>query len=987
MATRCPGCMKLKEKSPVCEHCGYNENVPNYSHQLPVGTKLHGQYTVGKVLGQGGFGITYIGWDDNLDIPLAIKEYYPSGIVSRDNSYSLEVTSTGYNTEIFQNNRERFMREARAMAKLTGIPGIVKIYNYFPENNTAYITMEYVQGTDLKRYIKMQGRPLTPKETFAILRPVMDALSKVHEAGLVHRDISPDNIMIQRDGQAKLLDFGAVREVKDADVAKNLSRSTESILKHGYAPIEQYQRRGNLGPWTDIYALCATVYYCLTQDVPPDAPERMIELAEVAWEKIDGLTEKQMEVFRHGMALLPRDRIISIDQLRQELFPPEPESIPEPEVEPAIPEPPVEETPKHPEPMREQREAVPTVMMLTPQKPEELPAVASPEPKKPSRQELLKQKQERLEAERREKEKQQQRREQARLEAERLERERQERWKKEQLRQEQKKKERQRLEKERRDREKQEKRRLEQERREAEQRRRREEQQRQEEEKQQRRQAQLERRRVRQEQQKAAITEETTTKRPAPSHKPFAILAGLMLVAAIALGAFLASRGPEKTMQDVSVQAPGETVGTTVETAPENTEIAVSVLDVVPAYSPAENPTYAPDAWKNNVMMVRPLMQCKGLEEAEIQSIIFLDTIANVPTEHWDISKEQNGSVLAWENQNGTVKELYIAADGGMDAAESCEYLFSQCTGLKNISFNGFLHTDNAKSMKNMFNNCAMLETMDLSTLDTSKVTTMEGMFYNCSNLTELDLTGLKTANVTTMRTMFYGCSYLQELNLSTLDTHNVTDMRMMFANCSSLQSIDLSNINTAKVTDMSAMFSNCLLLQGIDLSGFDTSQVVTMGSMFSGCQNLEKIDLSNFNTTKVSSMNSMFSTCLKLCEVDLSNFKTGNVIDMKYMFNECRSITKLDLNHFTTDKVRDMQFMFSGCTKLKELDISHWRTWNVESISRMFAYCNNLDDLKIPETSFGYIRTHYKYFSIASSNFMEPGKTINGRPWKEFFQ
>ena len=885
-----------------------------------MGTKLHGQYTVGKVLGQGGFGITYIGWDDNLDIPLAIKEYYPSGIVSRDNSYSLEVTSTGYNTEIFQNNRERFMREARAMAKLTGIPGIVKIYNYFPENNTAYITMEYVQGTDLKRYIKMQGRPLTPKETFAILRPVMDALSKVHEAGLVHRDISPDNIMIQRDGQAKLLDFGAVREVKDADVAKNLSRSTESILKHGYAPIEQYQRRGNLGPWTDIYALCATVYYCLTQDVPPDAPERMIELAEVAWEKIDGLTEKQMEVFRHGMALLPRDRIISIDQLRQELFPPEPERIPEPEVEPAIPEPPVEETRKHPEAVREQREAVPTVMMLTPQKPEELPAAASPEPKKPSRQELLKQKQERLEAERREKEKQQQRREQARLEAERLERERQERWKQEQLRQEQEKKERQRLEKERRDREKQEqlrleqeqrarleaqrlekerlekerreaakqeKRRLEQERREAEQRRSREEQQRQEEEKQQRRQAQLERRRVRQEQQKAAITEETTTKRPGPSHKPFAILAGLMLVAAVVLGVFLVSRGTEKTMQDVSVQTPGETVEVAEETQPAATEEVlveptVSVLDVVPAYSPAENPTYSNTAWRNNIVREKALMKCAGLNKYEVQSIIFLDTLEEAPKEHWDISENQDGSVLAWTYQNGSVKEFYLAANGGINAnagyhnAECLPSIaFSEFPNVEIIRFNGFFHVDQLTSLSDMFSGCWKLKRLDIGDWNTSAVRWTRSMFFNCTSLEELDI----------------------------------------------------HNWNTASLRRTNGMFFDCKNLKSLDLSGWKPAGLWEIDNMFNGCSSLTELDLSKWSTGSLESARNLFYGCSNLKTVKLENWNTSNVTNMAYMFK--------------------------GCNALGDLDLSKWNTRKV---------------------------TDYK-------DFMNEGKTINGRPWEEFFQ
>lgn len=322
MATRCPGCMRLKEKSPVCEHCGYNENVPNYSHQLPVGTKLHGQYTVGKVLGQGGFGITYIGWDDFLQTPIAIKEYYPNSFVNRECSVSLNVNCAGEGAEgLFHHNKERFLREARILAKLQNVPGIVRVQNLFEANNTAYIVMEYVEGIDLKHYIRMQNRVLTCQETFSVLRPIMYALQKVHEAELVHRDISPDNIMILPDGSAKLLDFGAAREVENAEVDKELPQSTEAILKHGFAPIEQYRRRGSLGPWTDVYALCATMYYCMTGKVPSSAPERITDDDNVDWTRIPGMNRQQIEALEKGMTIMPKDRTHSVEQLYRGLFP------------------------------------------------------------------------------------------------------------------------------------------------------------------------------------------------------------------------------------------------------------------------------------------------------------------------------------------------------------------------------------------------------------------------------------------------------------------------------------------------------------------------------------------------------------------------------------------------------------------------------------------------------------------------------------------
>lgn len=318
---RCYGCMNLKTQ-PVCEHCGYDENTKNAPHQLPAGTVLKEQYLIGRVLGQGGFGITYLGWDMYLDIPVAIKEYYPNGAVMRETSVTMEVASCGGDIGVrFRNNKERFLREAKMLARFSQVPEIVQIRNFFLANNTAYIVMEYVEGITLKQYVQNKGGKLSVDETFAILRPVMEALCKVHKSGLVHRDISPDNIMMLPGGGAKLLDFGAVRDVGDADANKSLTKSTEAILKQGYAPIEQYQSRGSLGPWTDVYALCATIYYCLTGQVPPEAPERLLNEPELnIRELVPDLSKHQEAVLKRGMELRTEKRIASMDELCEELF-------------------------------------------------------------------------------------------------------------------------------------------------------------------------------------------------------------------------------------------------------------------------------------------------------------------------------------------------------------------------------------------------------------------------------------------------------------------------------------------------------------------------------------------------------------------------------------------------------------------------------------------------------------------------------------------
>ena len=319
---RCPGCMGTTENA-VCERCGWPLGKNNEIHQLPVGTKLRGQYSVGRVLGQGGFGITYLGWDDYLDLPVAIKEFYPNAMVARECSVGNTVHCI--TEQVLPNygvSKERFLREAKALAKLREVPEVVDIYAFFEENGTAYIIMEYVKGTDLATYIDRTGGRLSPEETFRILKPVMAALDKVHQADLVHRDISPDNIMLHPRGGAKLLDFGAVRQVEDAQIGVELARSTEAILKHGFAPAEQYKSRGDLGPWSDEYAMCATVYYCLTGRVPPQAVERMLEEAEVSFD-IPGLPKHQQKALEKGMAIRAKDRHGSMKKLMDALFPAE----------------------------------------------------------------------------------------------------------------------------------------------------------------------------------------------------------------------------------------------------------------------------------------------------------------------------------------------------------------------------------------------------------------------------------------------------------------------------------------------------------------------------------------------------------------------------------------------------------------------------------------------------------------------------------------
>ncbi|MCR5576697.1 MAG: protein kinase [Oscillospiraceae bacterium] len=258
--------------SGACPFCGYDGRgqAGKYPVALHPGSILNGRYILGHVLGQGGFGITYIAWDDRMKERVAIKEYFPAEFAGRT-GVSVQVYS-GDRAESFAYGKAQFLEEAKTLAAFIGDSHIVRIYSYFEENGTAYFCMEYVDGLPLDKYMAAKGGRLSPAEANRLLLPLTESLAAVHAKGVVHRDIAPDNILVTSDGTAKLIDFGAARYSTGEK-----SKSLDVILKHGFAPYEQYMRRGRQGPWTDVYALGATWYYALTGKVPPEAVERRDE--------------------------------------------------------------------------------------------------------------------------------------------------------------------------------------------------------------------------------------------------------------------------------------------------------------------------------------------------------------------------------------------------------------------------------------------------------------------------------------------------------------------------------------------------------------------------------------------------------------------------------------------------------------------------------------------------------------------------------------
>ena len=315
MNNYCMKCMEPLGDDGLCAHCGSWKEPERAAHLLAPGTVLNGRWFIGDALGQGGFGITYIGRDLLLDSRVAVKEYYPSGNASRNTDASDKVWVTGNKAvESFERGKKRFLREARTLARYRGEPGVVHVLDFFEANDTAYIAMEYLDGVDLRNVLKTTGR-FPANWVFAKFQPIMDVMEIMHADQVVHRDVSPDNIMLLKDGALRLMDFGAARMIIPE------SPETHSVmLKTGYAPEEQYLANGNQGPWTDIYALSATMYSCITGITPVDALQRQKGDITI-WPSALGIeiSPECEAILKKGMAIAPEDRFQSISEMRNAL--------------------------------------------------------------------------------------------------------------------------------------------------------------------------------------------------------------------------------------------------------------------------------------------------------------------------------------------------------------------------------------------------------------------------------------------------------------------------------------------------------------------------------------------------------------------------------------------------------------------------------------------------------------------------------------------
>lgn len=670
----CMGCMRKKSNPGPCPHCGFSEaQYQTYPRHLPLYTILNAKYLVGRVLGEGGFGITYIGYDLNLQMKVAIKEYYLNGYASRELGKSCRISvMTGENGELYRRGLVRFLEEARRLARFWNLPGIVSVKDFFQENNTAYIVMEYIEGETLSRMLYKNGGKLSAEQVFSMMETVMKSLEEIHRSGLIHRDITPENLMVGSDGKARLIDFGASKDFMDGD-----PNEISVVLKPNYAPPEQYMRNGNMGPWTDVYGLCASMYRAITGIQPLGAMDRVVQDTLKSPSMLGiAIDRNQENALMKGMAIQVQDRFPDVFELQEALY---------------------------------------SGKRVIPLKPAPLKSAGS--------------------------------------------------WKIPLI--------------------------------------------------------------------AAGVSAAVLVCAIGIWQTGKQLMAPAARQETKTPGTDVASQesGPEEIVQESGSFDTGEKEsgqGADKEPLADSTgkttaEGNVMMVDLVDITEDDEWPALGGEIYRS-----------------EIRTVTFVDTLENAGENCWDVSEDQDGRVLAWTEDSSGLYDLYIGAEGGIQANPYMSTLFACYDHLESIDFN--------------------------SCLDTSEVIDMTAVFYQCSALESLDLSGLDTFENTSLFYAFCGCSSLTSLDLSDFDTTMCEDMAGMFMDCECLVSLDVSGFDTWLVTDMSRMFMGCSQLEELDLSNFDISEVSDVSYMFYGCSSLKVLDIRNFDTQKpMDDTTDMFYGCDKL--------------------------------------------------------------------------------------------------------------------------
>ena len=772
-----------------CSECGrpYG-SVETEPFALKPGTILDGKYLVGEMLGQGGFGITYIGFDLLLEQKVAIKEYYPmsTGMVSRENSTTVVWSSAVMQKSGMEKGFDSFLKEARKMAKLGGIPGVVGVKSVFIQNETAYIVMDFIEGETLLKKLQ-RGGPMDYGTCVSLMTPIMQALSEVHKHGIIHRDISPDNIMVQNDGRLILLDLGAAKDLDIQGKDGNM-QSSQMVAKQGFSPVEQYGRDGNIGSWTDVYAMAATIYYCCTGVLPPSATDRMIEDTLTCRPR---LTKEEFDVLAFCMNVLPQKRPQNMDALLQIVTHPTEKTQPVadvPKTEPVRPEVRNFQPPK-PAPGRPLPKwlipgiaaAVAVIALIisigsggkksAPASSVKAPAAqAAAEPAPTKAVPTVPMEVHTMAA------------------AELVVDEDTFFWGQERYM----------------------------------------------------------RKDVKTLTFQSSMQNVPNSAWDVSEAGDKSVLAwmdnGDLYVAAD--GAIAPNSNASWLFQEfvnlktidfgncfvtssvtwMSGMFGGCSSLTGLDLSCFETSAVTDMYGVFSRCGSLTSLDLTSFDTSNVTDMSSMFDGCRSLTSLDLTSF---DTSSVT---------RMSGMFQGCSSLTGLDLSCFETS-----AVTDMYGVFSRCGSLTHLDLTSF-DTSKVTDMAFMFSGCYSLTRLDLTSFDTSCVTTMVSMFSGCSSLTTLDLTSFGTSSVTTMASMFSSCSSLTTLDLTSFGTSSVTTMASMFSSCSSLTTLDLTSFDTSKVTDMTFMFSGCNSLTRLDLSNFDTSKVTDMTFMFYGCDNLPNI-------------------------------------------------------------------------------------------------------------------------------------------------
>ena len=784
---RCVHCMGKLESDgiEVCPHCGKNPSPaalvqPDYCI-FPM-TILHGKYLVGKSLGHGGFGITYIGLDLFLDIKVAIKECFPDSRVSRigaqSNTVMWSTSISGVDT--VSRNCENFLREAKKMARIKDIKGIVRVLDTFTENNTAYIIMDYVDGMTVTEKLHRDGK-MAPDECVEFFRPIMQALSEVHKLGFVHRDISPDNIMVDSDGSLKILDLGAAKDLTGSIGGGSAAATTTAVIRSGFSPAEQYSTSGNIGSWTDVYALSATMYYCMTGKKITDSLARLdgatIDFDPKLFKKPP--TEEIKQALIKGLEVNYKDRTMTMVDFEESFkgkkrgsrnaiiaaiaalfviciavgiahgFYTRPDPAPFVTTAATTPEV-ITTTEPEPEPPTPSPDA--NFLMVTKNVDAdgntESPLAKFNTVEKVTFRDTLKDAPDSavdysvggdnsvmI-------------------------------WK---------------------------------------------------------------------DGKELIIAADGKVRCYDTSYLfgDFAFLkeadlSGLDTSAVTSMRRMFSNC---TALEEVDLGS-FDTSNVTDMNCMFCECAALTSIDV------SEFDT------SNVTDMFGMFYNCSSLPMLDVSGFD-TSKVTNMRSMFYNCSSLEALYVSGFDTSNVTdmsylfynCSSLEALDVGGFDTSKvtNMRTMFFDCSLLGALDVSGF-DTSNVTDMSYLFQNCSSLEALDVGGFDTSKVTNMHSMFFNCSSLEALDVSGFDTSNVTDMYAMFHNCSSLKRLDVGGFDTSNVTDMYCMFYNCSSLKNLDVSGFDTSKVTNLGWMFADCKVLEGLDVSGFVLSNATDMQYFVQNC-------------------------------------------------------------------------------------------------------------------------------------------------------